>query len=189
MKPISNGGDKTGSPPSCKRRIRVFHPGFLGAQIGPAAETDLCLELTIPLPMQRHDEELKGGLLSVFRLRHDMRGFIPQRSAVPSIFSSYFDRPAEAAFTRIEAGKLVGVLSCRSHSQSNARKTATRSLNALVFCLSTSRSTWMSSRFFVVTGLEARQDAPRFRILSHSSVSLRFTTGLTDRISINSRRV
>ena len=32
-----------------------------------------------------------------------------------------FNRPAEAAFAGIEPGKLVGVLSCRSHGQSNAR--------------------------------------------------------------------
>jgi len=121
MKPISNGGDKTGSPPYGKRRIRVFHPGLPGAQIGPAAETDLCLELTIPLPMQRRDEELERGILSVPRLRHDTCAFIAQRCAVPLIFLSHFDRPAKAAFAGIEAGKLVGVLSYRSHGQSNAR--------------------------------------------------------------------
>ena len=71
--------------------------------------------------MQGRDEELECGLLGVRRLRHDMRGFIPQRSAVPLSFLSHFDRPAEAAFAGIEAGKLVGVLSCRSHGQSNAR--------------------------------------------------------------------
>src|SRR6185436_21028190 len=99
-------GDKTGAPPSCKRRIRVFHPGLLRAKIGSAAESDLCLELTIPLLMQRRDKELECGFLSVSRRSHDTRGFIPQRSAVPLIFLSHFDRPAEAAFAGIEAGKL-----------------------------------------------------------------------------------
>jgi len=73
------------------------------------------------MPMQRRDEEVECGLLSVRRLGDDMRGFIPQRSAVPLSFLSHFNRPAEAAFAGIEAGKLVGVLSCRSHGQSNAR--------------------------------------------------------------------
>ena len=73
------------------------------------------------MPMQRRDEEVECGLLSVSRRSHDTRGFIPQRSAVSLIFLSHFDRPAEAAFAGIEAGKLVGVLSGGSHGQSNAR--------------------------------------------------------------------
>jgi len=73
------------------------------------------------MPMQRRDEQLECGLLSVSRLRYDMRGFIPQRGAVPLSFLSHFNRPAEAAVAGIEAGKLEGVLSSRSHGQSNAR--------------------------------------------------------------------
>jgi hypothetical protein len=116
MKPMPNGGDETGPTPRHRRRIRVFHPEVARAHIGAMAETDLCFELPVSLLVQGRDQEPKGGIMILRRFGHDMGGFIPQRSAVPLMVLRDFDRPTEAAFPGIEAGKLVGVLRRSAHS-------------------------------------------------------------------------
>src|SRR5690242_455251 len=98
------------------RRIGVLSPGIPRTQIGAVAKTHLAFKLTVALVMQAGDQALQGAVVARRRIAGHASILIAQDRPVLRPVGHDLHRTAEAAFTRIEPGQLIGMVGHGRHS-------------------------------------------------------------------------